>query len=1010
MLTARNLIRRAGAALAAGVALSACSISGRAAAPADVPDNDALRRDFAAVPDAVRPGCYWWWLDGLVNKEGITRDLEEFAAKGIGEVLLVNSANLRPSDDITNPVTFLSPEWRELYRHALREADRLGIEVGVNLSGGWCMGGPWIPPRHAGRWFLQSRVTVEGPRTFSEPLPLPGNRDGYDHVFNPPGFKDYIDLPLEKLDYRDTAIVAFPEPENLNVKLTGERAKTLSAKTNRRDASNFMRARDVMGPTLAPWRAEPGDQPVPVEKVIDLTARVTPDGRLEWDVPPGRWTIVRTGHRMTGSRLMIPPPEADGLSVGWLSSEGVELQFKHLGELLLADAAAVGKKLSYFCDDSFEDGFPNWTEQIVERFQHYRGYDPVPYLPVLSGYLVGSAEISERFLHDYRKTVADCMADGHYRRFAELTHERGLLVQNEAAGPSRSGTMCMDGLKNLGRSDLPMGEFWLGVRHDEEGGLDPKLSYGVSRLEDGQNKVTKMVASAAHIYGRRTASAEAFTSNRHWLDSPATLKPAADRAFCEGINRLIIHSSTLMRPEDGKPGHDYYAGTHFNPNITWWEMTGPFLDYLARCQFLLRQGHFVADVLYYHGDWAPNIVEPKHVPPDLGPGYDYDVCNDEVLLTRVSVNDGRLVLPDGMSYRVLVLPDTPRMPARVARKIRELVQAGATVIGRRPEQDPGLANYPRGDDEVRAIATEVWGACDGKSTTENRFGSGRVVWGRSTREVLSAAGVSPDFNYDAQAGWIDFIHRTTDGAEIYFVANRNNRVARADCAFRVSGRQPELWDPVTGEARPLPEFASGEGVTRMTLEFAPHQSWFVVFREPAAAALATTEKLSNFTTTKEVRTLTGPWTVRFDPAWGGPASAEFPALADWSQSSDDGIRFYSGTATYRKRFDWTATTAPGQRLRLDLGVVKNVAAVRLNGVKLGVVWTAPWQVEITAALRPGENVLEVDVANLWPNRLIGDKALPPEKRLTRTNIPTPDDARLLPSGLLGPVTIRSLQR
>jgi hypothetical protein len=296
--------------------------------------------------------------------------------------------------------------------------------------------------------------------------------------------------------------VAFADPEDAAEKVNGERAKSLPAKTNRKDASNFIRARDVMGPAVAAWKEAPGDKPIPVDGIVNLTSRVTADGKLEWEVPPGRWTIIRTGHRMTGSRVMIPPPEADGLSVDWLAKEGVELQFKHLGELLLADAAAAGKKLKYFCDDSFEDGFPNWTEKIVERFQHYRGYDPVPYLPVLSGYLVGNAELSDRFLNDYRKTVADCMADGHYQRFAELSHEHGLSVQNESAGPSRSGTMCMDGLKNLGRSDFPMGEFWLGLRHDEEGGLDPKLSYGVSRLEDGQNKVTKMVASAAHIYGR----------------------------------------------------------------------------------------------------------------------------------------------------------------------------------------------------------------------------------------------------------------------------------------------------------------------------------------------------------------------------------------------------------------------------------------------------------------------------------------------------------------------------
>jgi hypothetical protein len=993
----------------AGLALlvhrSARAAPERPTGPAPAKDDDALLRDFVRPPTAAKPGCYWWWLDGLVHAPAITRDLEEFAAKGIGEVLLVNSANLRPTPGLTGAVTFLSPEWHGLFRHALREAHRLGIAVGVNLCGGWCMGGPWIPPQHAGRWFLQSRLTVTGPRRFSEALPLPGNRDGYDHVFNPPGFADYVDLPLEKLDYRDTAVVAFPDPEDAAVtKLATARAKVLPAKTNRKDASNFIRARDVMGPVNAVWSGEPGDRAVAPDQVVDLTSRLTPDGHLEWDVPAGRWTIVRTGHRMTGSRLMIPPPGADGLSVGWLSPEGVELQFEHLGRQLLADATAAGTKLKYFCDDSFEDGFPNWTERIVERFRHYRGYDPVPWLPVLAGYLVGSAELADRFLHDYRKTVADCMADGHYGRFAELCHEQGLLVQNEAAGPSRSGTMCMDGLKNLGRSDLPMGEFWLGLRHDQPGGLDPKLSYGVSRLEDGQNKVTKMTASAAHIYGRRTASAESFTSNRHWLDSPATLKPAADRAFCEGINRLVIHTSTLTRPEDGKPGHAYYAGTHFNPNVTWWNQSGPFLDYLARCQHLLQTGRFVADVLYYNGDWAPNLVPPKHVPPDLGPGFDYDVCNAEVLLTRLGVRDGRLVLPDGMNYRLLVLPDTTRMPVEVARKLRDLVQAGATVIGPKPRQAPGLKDYPQCDREVQAIADEMWGAGDGRAAAAAAFGRGRVFANRTAREVLTADGVAPDFRHEAGAGSLDWIHRESGGTDLYFVVNREHRAVRLACTFRAVGRRPELWDPVTGRARALPEFSTGPDGTTAALAFAPHQSWFVIFRETGRETVSLPTKAGpNFSEPTPEQEMAGPWTVRFDPAWGGPSEVVFPQLMDWTASPDDGVRHYSGTATYRKQFNLSQLPAAGHRLWLDLGTVLNVASVRLNGVDLGVIWTAPWRVDVSAVIRVGENQLEIDVTNLWPNRLLGDQGLPPEKRLTRTNIALPPEARLLPSGLLGPV-------
>src|SRR5690606_20602311 len=362
--------------------------------------------------------CYWGWFNGLVEKEGITRDLEEFREKGMGGVLLVNSSGGLGGVPFPQGAKFLSDEWKELYRHAMKEAKRLNIEVGINLSSGWCMGGPWIEPENSGRWYLQSELQVQGPQKFSGKLPLPGNRDGYDKVFNPPGYKEYIDLPLEELDYRDTAVVAVFTPDEKNSRISGERAELLAAKTNHKDASNFSLAVNIMGPTREPWKNEALDEPVPLSKVIDLTSKMSEDGHLEWEIPPGKWTIIRTGHRMTGSRLMIAQPEADGLSIDWFDRKGLEIQFENLGKVFLEEAAKVGAKPKYFCDDSFEDGFPNWTEKIIEKFKHYRGYDPVPYFPALKGYIIGSAEISDRFLTDYRKTIADCMADEHYKRFA----------------------------------------------------------------------------------------------------------------------------------------------------------------------------------------------------------------------------------------------------------------------------------------------------------------------------------------------------------------------------------------------------------------------------------------------------------------------------------------------------------------------------------------------------------------------------------------------------------------
>jgi len=982
-----------------------------------------LEKAFLTPPDAAKPSCFWWWFNSLVDKEGITRDLTEFKAKGMGGVTLICSGNDYGVAEMPRGPVFLSPEWRELYKHALNEAHRLGLEVGVNFcGGGWDMGGAWIKPEYSSRWYVQSQLAVTGPQKFSGPLPVPGHRDGYAGA-GAGNVPHYMTWPKEKADYCDTAVVAFREPEGGGTDLGPARGAHLTAKSNRKDDSLFLSRQTAMDQTLVPWSNLPGDKPVKTEDVVDLTSRLKPDGTLDWDVPAGRWTIVRTGHVLIGCDVRCVLPEVGYvLEVDWLNPDAVDEMFANLGKILIDDAGPLaGKTLKFFHTDSFEDGFPNWTGKLLERFKHYRGYDPTPYLPVLCGKLIGSAEISDRFLHDYRKTVADCMADGNYGRFAERSRQVGMEIQCEAGGPSWSGTVCMDALKNLGRCGRPMGEFW------QDGGLTP----------DGQNLVGKQTATAAHIYGRRTASAEAFTGGGHWAQSPWSNKPVADRAFCEGINRFVFHTMTCTRPQDGKPGYEYGAGTHFNPNVTWWQQAaGPWIGYVNRCQALLQSGLFVADVLYYNGDWAPNLVVPKHVDPSLGKGYDYDVCNAEVLLTRLSVNDGRIVLPDGMSYRLLVLPDARRMPVEVIRKIRVLVKAGATLFGPKPEADPGLKNYPQCDAEVKQIASEIWGDCDGKAVQQRAFGKGRVFWGMTPREILAADDVPPDFEHSGNGTFIDFIHRTAGDGEIYFLANRNDRPEATTCTFRVSGRQPELWDPISGQRRALEVFTQKDGCTAVPLEFEPNGSMFVVFRKGSRnLKLETGGSGKNFLRFKPVQEISGPWTVQFDPQWFYPTDGLsddaakglmfFDRLDDWAKRPEDAVKHFSGTAVYRTEFsvsyqlsvdktgaglsrDHTDHRSPAtdhSRLFLDLGTVKETARVRLNGKDLGVVWCAPWRVGVTGVIQPGENTLEVEVVNLWPNRLVGDGKLPAEQRRTRTNIPTNSQQPLLCSGLLGPVRV-----
>ncbi len=765
-----------------------------------------------------------------------------------------------------------------------------------------------------------------------------------------------------------------------------------------------------------------------------MTDRLNGDGRFDWDVPAGDWTILRTGYTLTGSRW-DPYPKGDtfaegaGYQIDYLNPASLDDHFRHLGQTVLDEAAKAGGRLDYLWSDSWECGKLTWTQDFPAQFLRFRGYDLKPYLPALAGRTVVDDEVTARFKEDFDRTVEDGLAENFYGHFAELCHERGVRMGSEAAGPGNLPPM--DSLKNEGRCDLPAGEFWVNGHFDFPGGYN---SNPYMRLN------LKQTASAAHVYGKPQAMAESFTQQErdrtHWSLSPADLKPYVDTAFGEGINAIMLHQATCQPPSDGKPGYEFCAGQHWNANSTWWEQSPAFFTYLARCQYMLQQGTFVGDVCYYLGDRPPVIAPPKTENPGLGPGFDFDYANTEVLLTRMSVENGRIVLPDGLSYRLLVLqnctslsPETSKMigdalslsvspvpsrsmPLAAVRKIRDLVRAGATVVGPKPEKASGLKDYPRVDDELRAIADEVWGDCDGRARTEHRYGQGRVIWGRTPREVLAADGVQPDFEaFGISAPGLDFIHRTSPQADIYFISNRNGYPLSADCAFRVAGKEPEIWDPVSGEIRAAAAFRPDGGRTIVPLDFAPMQSLFVVFRKPIIADAAGTAP-GNFPRLVSVQEITGGWKVAFDPRWGGPVSAEFPELISWTRRPEDGIKYYSGKATYRKTFDLdpSAAVPPRKRVFLDLGAVKAVAEVRLNGRSLGVLWTAPWRVDITDAIRPAGNVLEIDVINLWANRVIGDLNLPKDKRVTVTHDAFRFDmitktTSLLDSGLLGPVSI-----
>jgi len=517
----------------------------------------------------------------------------------------------------------------------------------------------------------------------------------------------------------------------------------------------------------------------------------------------------------------------------------------------------------------------------------------------------------------------------------------------------------------------------------------------------------KQASSAAHIYNRKLVGAEGFTTiGRHWNDVIwEHMKQSFDHEVCAGANRVYFHTFTNSPEEMGMPGQEYFAGTHMNPNITWWDEAGAFFQYLSRIHYMMQDGRFVGDVLYYYGDHVPNIATLKASDPAGAlPDFDYDVINEDRLLA-LEVHDGQLTLPHGMEYRVLVLPDHGVLSVAALQKVAELVRNGAAVIGPKTQKDVSLVDYPDSGQKIHDLASELWGESPDEQGTRT-VGKGTVSWGYMAREWLLERGIAPDCSiepaHDSLA--FDYIHHVrNDEASYYFISSQNKIACDAEVTFRVSGKLPELWNAVTGEIKTAQAFRQENGLTTVPLHFAPMGSWFVVFREDIPADRQGVGQ-RNHPEFVPIDTLSGRWTVYFDADWGAPAKVEFPELMDWTLHADPGVRFYSGKGKYVKTFSYTGTTDTA--VWLDLGRVADVgvARVRLNGQELGILWTPPYRIALDR-IKPGDNALEVEVVNSWRNRLVGDRGRPADKRYTQTNITIRDDWELLESGLLGPVVL-----
>jgi hypothetical protein len=788
-----------------------------------------------------------------------------------------------------------------------------------------------------------------------------------------PGFQLDVDVPGFTLPKRVSARVAEA------VLYSGLRVNRFEEKAGFFIGKNLDAAAtpQAAGPQAA------GTDVIPGQQILNLTDRLRPDGSLDWTPPPGDWVVLRAGYSLIGIRNHPAPPEATGLEVDKLSARHVRNYFE---TYLARYATCAGLPVSPTTQiaqgldiDSWEAGAQNWTDEMPAQFAQRRGYALWRWLPALTGRIVNSAAATDAFLFDYRQTLGEMLVDNHHSQIANIARAHGMTVYGESHESGRA--FVGDGMDAKRVVDVPMGAMWVGS-------TNPTAAYDSDLRES---------ASTSHLYGKPYVAAESLTAGGPaFAVAPSDLKATADREFIDGVNQVFIHASVHQPLDDHKPGFTLGPfGQYFTRHETWAEQAGPWIKYLTRSAYLLQQGRPVADVLYYYGDDSNVTAEYGKALPVMPEGHDFDFASSHAL-SLLAVKDGRLTTRSGMSYRMLVLdPRTRLMTLATLRRIAALVRAGATVVGDKPQRSPSLA-----DDAATfgRLAESLWNG--------HGYGRGRVLTQRSVAQALADIGVPPDFSYagnhDDTA--LQFVHRQLDDGELYFISNRQNRGERVELSFRVVGKAPELWYADTGQRLPASyRIEGGRTVVPVTID--PQGAFFVLFRQSTTALQRDVPESRH----EPITTLQGAWKLEFESGRGAPAAIELPALMSWTDHADAGVKYFSGTASYQREMlvpaEWLHE---GRRIEIDLGVVKNLAEVRVNGQSLGVLWKAPFRLELTDALHAGVNQLEVRVTNLWPNRMIGDKQPGAAKLTFSTLDPYKADSPLLPSGLLGPVLIESL--
>ena len=997
--------------------------------------DDSLVNLFVNPPGAYRSTVLWEWCNGWLSKEGATAELESMARVGLGGAKVFNVGG--PEGE----VRFASPEWYEIFAHALREASRLDLQLAMNMTEGFCaIGGPWITPEKSMQYVVWSETEVTGPGAISIAVEKPDD-----------GPIEATTLKLKDVGYyKDYRVLAVPQVaadqiKSLEIKkgMRGHHDKNEAALQKTKVSS--VKAADI----------------VPLGKVIDLTDKMDANGRLNWTAPAGKWTILRMGSASTGACTRPGNEKTRGLEADKFSREAVKLHFDSLCKPLLEmDGVKPGENLTYFAVDSWEADGQNWSPVLPAEFEKRRGYSLYPFMPVLTGRIVESVEVSERFLYDFRRTLADCAHDNFFGYLVELCAEYNMKFGSEPF--SRAA---FDGMEIVEAIGHPTATFW--------NSNSPGRAY----------KEGKWAASAAHVLGDKKVTSEAFPAGKWeaaWVHYPWTYKWHADYAYAAGVNHMSFHCTPFQPWDDKavhKPGMVFKNwGSQYSRHNTWWEQGVDWHKYQARCQFMLQQGMFQAEALFMTPEVVPGLELVTR--PSLPLGYDFDLVSAKLVRDQLFARDGMVCAPSGMKYHMLCLPKIDEISVPLLKKIQKLVADGAhVVVSGKPQTSLGLNNYPASKEEVSDIVAEVWQNLDGEKAPEVSYGKGKLYWTTTPHEVLEKLEVEPDVIVEAEGETeeqssyraklpITYIHRATPEADFFFVASSSEKTASGLLSFRISGKQPEFWYPDTGRIEKCAVYEVREGRTIIPMIFDPAAACFVVFREEAkgapvtqvslngTVALSTSKRINPLADTKnffkaggtlkietadgesieqeiepnKVRSLDSDWMVSFDGV-GAPKAREFDKLMPWNESSDELLRYFSGTGIYRKTIE--VKKKKGEQFWLDLGSVEVIATVVVNGKEAEIEWKPPFLTNITDALESGRNELEIRVSNLWGNRFIGDEQYPDDigfasgRLLSELpkwfveNTPRPQQGRktfttsryydkddpLRPSGLLGPVSL-----